>query len=313
MLQKTSFTLSAILALVLIAAPIGCGGQQAPAPATQPVADGQVVAEHYSGEKSTQSQSSYDNASNAYAEFTRIRREDPIDFAALTSLYQTELAAYVTRADSYGSTQIELEIRQALQKGANGEHAHGNVQTAEKLIGYAFLLTFVNNLNQLAIGAENGDALHLLRGSGPSIRSAAVRRSVWLGEDNLLPAVFDAAWKAVEIAEQGEDPQALDSARQQMQAFIAKIYTLSVLYELDGLSQARGQDANIAEEKLAEACTYYRYIQAEHQRRNAPSAKNAGAELAKQPADVNCELVRELLLNDFKPELADVATRLPAG
>ncbi len=242
----------------------------------------------------------------AYGRFVEIRRAEPIDFKALIELYETSLATYVRRAAGRYGIEIDRPIRPALEQGRAGRSIYANAQVAEKSIQRAFILTFTRSLDRLEKSADRAESLSLIQEAAPVIRSTAERRSRWAGKGSEYTDLFDAAMnKLTGAAGQGR-MEAVSEAKAQLDALVTKVLVLSVFYELDGLEKARGKDADKTAEKQVEAKIYHMNLVEEHKERNNSGAGTVAGQLSGPADQIDIDMVRRILGNDFKADISDV-------
>lgn len=242
----------------------------------------------------------------AYGRFVEVRRARPIDFEALTEIYESDLAHYVRETAGRYGTDLDPIIRDALEKGRAGAEVHSHAQIAEKSIQRAFILTFTRSLKQLQEDVEHRKSLRLLLEAAPVLRSTVGRRSRWVGKGATYTDLFDAAMERLRQAAEGKNRESLAEADAQLGSLVTKVLVLSVFYELDGLEKSRGKDADEAGEKREEARIYQLSLMAEHRSRDEEGAVTVSDQLALSVDQIDIDLVRELLKNAFQGEIAGV-------
>lgn len=267
-----------------------------------------------SGTKDTQESKSQPvkqpETSQDYGRFVELRRNPPVDFAALTDLYRKDLAAYVKQVDQRYATGLDQEATQALEKCRAGLDMPANVQIAEKSVQRAFILSFSGSLELLGDDPGHQTAKEAVLQSMPIIRSMATRRSQWAGKQMQYQDDFDAIMRRIMAAADSYDRKLMTAAQTEAEALLVKLVALSVFYELDGLEKSRGQEAAKSAEKRAEAWMYYRSLNQEHQRRNPEGARTVGEQLIKTPDLVEIDLVQAVLAQDFSREIAGLDPKL---
>ena len=142
--------------------------------------------------------------------------------------------------------------------------------------------------------------------AAPVLRATAGRRSGWVGKGAEYTDLFDAAMQRLRQAAEGKNRESLAEAGAQLASLVTKVLVLSVFYELEGLEQARGKDADKAGEKREEARIYHLSLVTEHRSRDEQGAVAASEQLALPVEQIDIGLVRELLNNAFRGEIADV-------
>jgi hypothetical protein len=242
----------------------------------------------------------------AYGRFVEVRRARPVDFEVLTEIYESDLATYVRETDGRHGTDLDPIIRDALEKGRAGREIHAHSQIAEKSIQRAFILTFTRSLKQLQEDVEHRKSLPRLLEAAPVLRSTAGRRSRWVGKGAEYTDLFDAAMEQLRQAAEAKKPEPLAEAGAQLGSLVTKVLVLSVFYELDGLEKSRGKDASEAGEKREEARIYHLSLMTEHRSRDEEGAVTVSKQLAGPVDQIDIDLVRRLLKNEFQWELVDV-------
>ena len=242
----------------------------------------------------------------AYGRFVEVRIARPIDFELLTEIYELDLTDYVRETDGRYGTDLDPIIRDALQKGREGAEVHSHAQIAEKSIQRAFILTFTRSLKQLQEGVEHRKSLPRLLEAAPVLRSTVGRRSRWVGKGAAYTDLFDAAMEQLRQAAEGKNRESLAEADAQLGSLVSKVLVLSVFYEIDGLEKSRGKDADKAGEKREEARIYHLSLMTEHRSRDEEGAATVSEQLADSIDQIDIDLVRELLMNEFQGEIADV-------
>lgn len=238
------------------------------------------------------------NEADAYFEFLKLRKARPIDFIAMETLYSERLATYIEQADQRFGVELDGEISRALAESKAGKNIYGNAQIAEKLVQYAFYLHFDGALT--ALQAQPGEAIRIveIEQAAPVIDSTTLRRSRWVGQND----EYQVRLKAMLNEMKAGKTQAVDSLR----SLLLKVYLLSTIYELDGLTKARGQDADKTAEKVAEARAYFRFIDAEVKRRDDAGRQTVVRQLALTPEEMDLDLIKQILARTFAAELADI-------
>jgi hypothetical protein len=242
----------------------------------------------------------------AYGRFVQVRRARPVDFEALTQIYESDLVTYVREADGRYGTDLDPVIREALEKGRAGREIHAHAQIAEKSIQRSFILSFTRSLKQLQEDVPHHESLPRLLEAARVLRSAVERRSRWVGKGAEYTDLFDAALEQLQRAAEGKNRESLTEAGVQLFSLVTKVLVLSVFYELDGLEKARGKDADEASEKREEARIYHLSLVTEHRSRDEEGAAAVAGQLALPVDQIDIGLVRELLSNEFQGEIADV-------
>ncbi len=246
----------------------------------------------------------------AYGRFVEVRRARPVDFEVLTEIYESDLVTYVRETDDRYGTHLDPIIRDALEKGRTGRAIHAHAQIAEKSIQRAFILTFTRSLKQLREDAEHRKSLPRLLEAAPVLRSTAGRRSRWVGKGAEYTELFDAAMAQLRQAAERNDRESLAEAGAQLGSLVTKVLVLSVFYELEGLEKSRGKDADKASEKREEARIYYLSLVTQHRSRDEEGAASVSEQLALSVGQIDVDLVRELMSNEFAGEIADVDASL---
>jgi len=250
---------------------------------------------------------------SAWQKLMTIRKTTPIDFEAIRLLYEANIAAFVREVDQQESKQIDLDIVQAIAAGTKGQDANYHAQIVDKLTQYAGYLAFVGGWEMKLKGKADESIMQRLEQSVPIVRAATMRRSQWVDKGDQYPSAFDAATKKLgELVAQGQTDQA-QATWQELENLLNKVYVLSVFYELGGLLEARGDDEVKASEKIAETRVYYRFVASVHQQRNPDGAKTVNQQLAKPIADIDVDLIRQILRQDFTGELTDIKPSLLGG
>lgn len=242
----------------------------------------------------------------AYERFVEIRMTKPVDFQALTLLYQTRLSPYVGRAANRCGCDLAPAIRSALEQGREGRNPAVAAQIAEKSIQRAFIITFTKNLKRLKETVEDDESLRLIEEAAPVIRSTAARRSQWVGKENEYPDLLDEIMGRLVAGAGRGNAEVVTAAVAQAEALVTRILVLSVFYELDGLEKARGRDEDKAGEKRVEAQIYHLNLTDLHLERSREGAHTVADQLAGPITRVDVDLVRNLLKADFSEEISDV-------
>ena len=259
-----------------------------------------------SGSKAPNTEQKVLDVVEAYGRFVEIRRAEPIDFEALIQLYETSLATYVRRAAVRYGIEFHRPIIPALEQGRAGRSIYANAQVAEKSIQRAFILTFTRSLDRLEKPADRVESLSLIQEAAPVIRSTAGRRSGWAGKGSEYTDLFDAAMsKLTRTVEQGR-MEAVSEAKAQLDALVTKALVLSVFYELDGLEKARGLDSDRTAEKQVEAKIYHMNLMEVHKEHNDRGADTVAGQLSGGADQIDIDMVRRILGNDFKADISDV-------
>ncbi len=244
------------------------------------------------------------NPARAYFRLVAARRLRPPDFLLMREIYQEELSDYIKTVDRASALSLQNRIETALQSGERGIVPFANAQTAEKLIQYAFYLDLLGAMDSLSPAGGNSSALTRIDAAGPVIRATAERRSRWLGRGEELGGIFDSLLAGIAAAPRTGDQASLRAARSEMDDFLAAIYVLSVLYELEGLEKARGSDPVVTAEKLAEAGIFYLFIRERHRQSSAGAARSVEEMIAHLSHQIDIELVESILKQDFARELS---------
>ncbi|MFC1889095.1 hypothetical protein ACFL4G_04995 [Thermodesulfobacteriota bacterium] len=242
----------------------------------------------------------------AYGQFVETRRTRPIDFQALTGLYQTRLAPYIRRAADRFGCDLDPAIRAALEQGREGRNPAVVAQIADKTIQRAFILTFTQSLKRLRETVEDDESLRLVREAEPVIRSTADRRSQWAGKGSEYPDLLDRIMGRLVAGAGRRNIEAVAEAGAQLESLVTKVLVLSVFYELYGLEKAREWDEDKAGEKRIEAQIYHLDLTGAHLERNREGAHIVADQLAGPTDWVDIDLVRKLLKTDFSEEISDV-------
>ena len=250
------------------------------------------------------------NPSTAFARFVELRRSPPADFDALSRHYRADLESFVREADGRNGTDFDREITTALERGRAGKDVSANAQVAEKTVQRAFILTFSRSLDKLEKNPDDGTSLARALTCAPVIRTAALRRSRWVGKGDEYADAFDAAVSRIAPAAGGKKPGDSRSAAARLRALVNKTLVLSVFYELGGLEKARGADADKAAEKRVEAQIYHANLLEEHAKRDAGGAETVAGQLAGPIDRMDIDLVRNVLKSDFAREISDVDSLL---
>jgi hypothetical protein len=235
-----------------------------------------------------------------------IRKEKVVNFSAMLATYEGELSDYVQSVDKAYQTTLDKETRDAIAAGAAGKDIAANKQIAEKSIQRAFILAFQKSLAALNESAEDPVVIARLTSASPITRSVAQRRSEWIGKGTEYPDAFDAAFNLLKKAFEDKDRASQAKTAKQLEALFTKSIVLSVFYELEGLAQARGKNAEEAAEKRAEASMYYKSLREAHELRNKAGATAVLDQFKLEPDKIDLEVLRKILKVDFKAELADV-------
>ncbi|HPQ68241.1 MAG TPA: hypothetical protein PKW95_03890 [bacterium] len=228
----------------------------------------------------------------------KLRKASPIDFSAMEALYSQHLADYVVQADQLLGPELAGEIQRALTEGKAGQNIYGNAQTIEKLIHYAHYLHFTEALRTLQTKTGDEASWAKLEKARPVIQATVLRRSQWVGLNEEYKTRF------VELL--GEIKAGKAESFDALRSLLTKVYLLSVLYELDGLSQARGQDADKTAEKMAEALAYYRFVQKETTQRDEAGQQTVSQQFALPAEEMDLDAVKQILARVFAVELADI-------
>ncbi len=233
-----------------------------------------------------------------FMELVRLRQIKPIDFTAMEALYSRHLTDYVAQTDQRHGLGLVGEIQRAFMEGKNGRNIYGNAQAIDKLIHYAHYLHFTDTLQ--ALQSQPGAEAHWaeLDKAKPVIQATVLTRSQWVGLNEEYQTRFIELLNEIKAGK----AESFDALR----SLLTKVYLLSVLYELDGLSQARGQDADKTAEKVAEAGVYYRFIQPETARRDEAGQQIVSRQLALPAEEMDLDAVKQLLARIFAAELADI-------
>lgn len=235
---------------------------------------------------------------DVFMELMKLRKTSPIDFSAMEALFSQHLAGYVAQADQRFGIKLAEEIQRALTEAKAGQNIYGNAQTIEKLIHYAHYLHFTEALQ--ALQAKTGDEASWaeLEKARPVIQATVLRRSQWVGLNEEYQTRFVDLLNDVKTGK----AESFDALR----SLLTKVYLLSVLYELDGLGQARGQDADKTAEKMAEASAYYRFVAKETAQRDEAGQQTVSQQFALPAEEMDLDAVKHILARVFAPELADI-------
>ncbi|MDP8223807.1 MAG: hypothetical protein P9L99_10645 [Candidatus Lernaella stagnicola] len=248
-----------------------------------------------------------------YTALVTARRNPPIDFAKMTDIYDNHLKTYVKAADQRYGTKLAAAAEAAMQAGLAGDDPAVNGQTAEKSIQRAFILTFLRSLQDLQNDGSDRAAYTRVVAASWAVDSVADRRSQWVGKGRDFPDAFQRGLVELFAAVNDNAAARVSEAAGNVADFADRMLLLSVLYELKGLSDARGTDEGKAAEKIVEARIYYQSLQPDHQQRNKKGAATVSAQLAGDPADVDVGLVRTILRNDYLLELSGINPTLFGG
>ena len=241
-----------------------------------------------------------------YTRFVEVRRTPPIDVAALSALYSKELRTYVQITDKLLGIDQDASITGALDRAAQGDSPRVNGQVAEKTIQRAFVLSLRRGVVDLLANPADPKGLQTILDVVPVIASTADRRSQWVGKGS----EYTNAWKGMIQSLQGafdrKEPERLKIACRRIDAFVTKIFVLSVFYELVGLENARGADEIKAAEKRVEATIFHKNILEQHRRRDSQGAEVVAGQLTQPISQIDIELLRKILQRGFESEIADI-------
>lgn len=246
---------------------------------------------------------SKDNFADNYFRLVEARQARPLDFHRIKDIYREGLSDYLRVVDRESAWFLCDRVETALQDGERGIEPFANLQTAEKLIQYAFYLDLLGAMNSLSPGGDNLDAFSRIEGAVPVLKATADRRGRWLGRGGELGELLVGLLERISTTASLGDQASLREARLEMEDFFSAVYLLSVLYELEGLESARGRDPIATAEKLAETRIFYLFIRDRHRRLNLDGARSVQETIALSPELIDIELVRTILRQDFAREL----------
>ena len=246
-----------------------------------------------------------------YNEMVKIRKSRPLNVETFVSSYVQvpSLVSYVKAADERYATQLDRRIRMALKKVQGGADLYPDAQMAEKTVQRAFLLTFFKSLEQLTSEPTNNKAQTLMLDAAPVVRNTTARRSEWAGKGSEYADRFDLTMKNYSNAVEKKLSGDIQKAAGDFKALAVKTLVLSIFYELTGLETSRGKNDSKAREKLTEALVYFESLMDEHKSRNSDGASIVMAQLSQTTDNVDLELVKTIMKQDFKDEIQDVTPK----
>lgn len=247
-----------------------------------------------------------DNPGNDYFEFVRIRKDKPTDFHALDSLYKKKLSKIVKASDKMNKTSFDSKIQDALNDALAGKDLFANAQIAEKTIQHAFVKNFKRALDDLLRSRNKKQSKLDISAATKIFVSVAERRGKWIDKGNEYKEAITEMMQLFELSIEQKNMEKAKEIKSQLDNIVNKILFLSVLYELDGLSLARGKNQDTAAEKRIEALIYHQMILDEHQKRNPEGAAMVVQQLARPADEIEIQLVRNLLKTAFSKELVGI-------
>ena len=247
-----------------------------------------------------------DSHGAVYLEFVQVRMVKPTDFNALNELYKNKLSSFVKSTDKANRTAFDPAIQKALDDALAGKDLFINAQIAEKTIQHAFIRTFKKALNDTIDGKNPEQAKNDILNTRRILGATAQRRDKWLkGEAQFDSNYTEMLLNFEQAVEQGNIEKA-KALKSQIDTIVNKVLLLSVFYELEGLSLARGKNEDKAGEKRVEALIYHNMILDEHRKLDPGGAATVTKQLSGSVDQIDIQLVQDLLSTAFSSQLAGI-------
>jgi hypothetical protein len=179
----------------------------------------------------------------------------------------------VRETDSERGTDYDAQIRDAIARCERGDKPKVAQQTVAKGLQHVAVLAISSELDCLAAvdpqarSRAAAKVVAYLKG----IRPTFVRRDAdFFPQANTLRPALDQAVERLSRAARSGGAEVV-AARRDLEDLVARVYALSLLYELMKIEELRAKDLPACEVKLAEAVVFYRIIAPRVEKR-APQA-----------------------------------------
>ena len=185
------------------------------------------------------------------------RNSKPVNFALIDSLYTSDLMSFVKSADPAS----DAVFKEAVAKGAEGDMPHVQSQTISKTIQKVFFNEITSLLQALKNETDEKafkEKLAILREYYAVISSTVVRRGEWIGKGRELD---DVCRMQLQETEKSFGNENIAKHLSSFENTLRDTYILSVLYELVGIGENRGKNAEKCEEKVVEGRIFLEIVE----------------------------------------------------
>lgn len=239
----------------------------------------------------------------SYLKLVEQRSAKPLDFPKIKELYAA-LSPLFLEAEA---------ILPGLRQEADGYLARAEkapvklplLQGVEKSAQRAFVALMERSLNKVKTQSNNTAAalasLKAAKALYGGIENTALRRGDYVGSQRLFQDRVLFAFTYLEDAVKAKNTKNIDAGIAEILGVVDKVYFLSVLYEIDGIGANRGKNEDVVAEKVVEGTVFFKIIKASA--KNAQAVAAFEAELAKPPAEMNLQALKEYLKIAY-PDLA---------
>ena len=187
----------------------------------------------------------------------KARKSKPLDIPAIDSVYSNHLAPFIKTVDP-GS---DVAITEAIIKAKENEAPHVQSQIISKTIQKVFFNEIVTLLNSLKNESDEKAFNSAIGKTGiyyEVLSPTVVRRSEWIGKNRELEEICRMQFAS--LKESFGSP-ALETSIHTLEKTLKEVYILSVLYELVGIAENRGENREKCEEKVAEGRIFFEIVE----------------------------------------------------
>lgn len=236
-----------------------------------------------------------------YIAVEKARKSKPVDIHAIDSLYANHLAPFIKTVDP-GSDAV---ITGAITKAKKNEVHHVQSQTISKTIQKVFFNEVVSLLHSLKNESEEkvyNSAIEKIEDYYEVLSPTVVRRSEWVGKNRELEEVC-----RMQLASLKESfgRAALETSIRTLEKTLKEVYILSVLYELVGITENRGKNAEKCEEKVTEGRIFFETV--EKYAEDSSLVSTVKASFGMDYMEMDVEKTKEMVSRAFSFEIPEIA------